>query len=223
MIQKRVFKSVAFWLLLVMLTTSLSAQNRRGFDLEGNLLAFPYLKSNFSLGFSGRYNVWLTPHLGYTVGVRFITTRLDAYFSSADHSVGYTIDDRLISLRGEVGIKLLTPTYKRVGLFSDLTFLFAPIPFNFVSVDRKNFGTGESKYLNKMVYTQFSPGYSLKIGPFYRCQHDADIALGVEITNFNPCSAYYRTTFDKIRLKERLRLKPDEPSIGLFIRCSGIW
>lgn len=220
----REFKLATIWLLSLLLTTSLSAQKSRTFDLESTLLS-PAVQTSTSFGFSGRYNVWFAENLAYTVGARVFATPFDAHFSTEDRTMSYDIANLLISLRGEVGLKWQTPATSRVGFFADLSFLFAPIPFNRVSMERKrsSFTMGEKSNINKIVYTHFSPGYSLKMGPLYHVTGSTQIALGVEITSFNPYSAYYRATVDDIRLKEHLQLSSNQPGIGFFIRCSGIW
>lgn len=131
-------------------------------------------------------------------------------------------------MSGIIGVKFSTPTYKGFGLMSDANFLFEPIPYNAISIDKRTFDTNsnliEDKSKNKMVFTHFNPNFNIQVNLFYEVKKDSKkmrFALGGGITNYNAYNTYYRAKVDDIRLKEHLKLRPDNISAMVFVRMSG--
>ncbi|MEG0109037.1 MAG: hypothetical protein RR705_09340 [Lachnospiraceae bacterium] len=221
---KRKYAKLTGIVLLLLIVHSSFAQKARGFDLDASIL-YSDLEEPISFGVAGKYNVWLNPYFAVSLGGRLTYSRLQLGFDSpSDERVSYYIDDNnLLNLNGDLGVKSVTPTYKGIGLFADLSFLFDPIPVNVVSIDKRvSYPMEEVKSKNKMVYTHFNPSYSLKLGVFYQLKTGGQIAIGGEITSFNPYNVYYQTTIDAIKLNQYLKLAPDKQTYSVFIRISGL-
>ena len=108
---------------------------------------------------------------------------------------------------------------------SDVNFLFEPIPYNAISIDKRTFDMNsnltEDKSKNKMVFTHFNPNFNIQVNLFYEVKKDLKkmrFALGGGITNYN---TYYWAKVDDIRLEEHLKLHPDNISAMVFVRMSG--
>lgn len=221
--KKRCVAFISF--LLFVMATTVSAQKMRGFDIDGSIM-YSDLDEPVSFGLGGKYNIWMNPYFAFSLGGRLIYSKIDSYFDSPkENQAAYYIDDKhLLNLNAEVGIKLATPTFKGVGVFSDLSFLFDPIPYNAISIEKRIVmpTSEETKSRNKMVYTHFNPNVSLKMGLFYKLNTGGQIALGGEISSFNPYNVYKQATVDNIRLKDHLQLTLNKPTYAVFIRFSGI-
>lgn len=212
-------------LLLITNTTTAFAQKQRSVDIDGSILhsnAGEYI----TFAVASKYNIWVNPYFAFSFGGRMTYSRFyDSFDSPKDNRVSYHIeDDPLLNLNGEIGLKLATPTIKGIGLFSDLSFLFDPIPFNAISVEKRisTPSTLETKIRNKMVYTHFNPNVSLKMGLLYKLRTGGQIAIGGEVGSFNPYNVYYRATVDNIKLRDHLTLISDKPTYSIFIRFSGV-
>lgn len=148
--------------------------------------------------------------------------------SPIDKNVSYYIDDKnIVNLSGIVGIKLSSPSYKGFGIASDINFLFEPIPYNTISIDKKEFNSNSvlinNNSKNSFVFTKFNPSFSLEASIFYEIKGEASrvrIAVGGCITNYNVYNTYYQSKIDNIKLKEYLNLKPIDLPYGIFVRFS---
>jgi len=205
------------------------SQKSDGLEFEGGILVSD-LEESLSFNVGGKYNYWINSFVGFSVGGSFIYSRLDMRFDSPkENKVSYHLDENsMINASGVVGLKLSTPTYKGFGLMSDFNFLFAPIPFNVVSVDKKYFDLGSNlsrdKNKNKVVFTNFNPAYAIQLSMFYEIKREGKkmrLGLGTGFTNYNVYNTYYRAKVDNIRLKDHLNLRPDKPSTMMFLRISG--
>jgi hypothetical protein len=204
------------------------SQKSDGFELEGAILVSDLEESLF-FNIGGKYHYWINPFVGFSVGGSFIYSRLDMRFDSPrENNVRYYLDDNIVNISGAVGLKLSTPTYKGFGLMSDFNFLFEPIPFNLVSVDKKYFDSrgnlSDDKNKSKIVFTNFNPAYAVQLSIFYEIKKEDKrmrLGLGTGFTNYNVYNAYYRAKVDNIRLKDHLTLRPDKSSTMIFLRISG--
>lgn len=208
----------------------LFSQKSKGFDLDGGMFVSD-LDQGLSFNLSGKYNYWFNPYFGYSVGAMFNHSSIDLMFESpVDKYSSYYIDDKnIINLSGIIGLKFSTPTYKGFGLMSDANFVFEPIPYNTISLDKRTFDTNsnltDDKSKNKVVFTHFNPNFNIQISSFYEVKKDSKrmrFALGGGITNYNAYNTYYRAKVDHIRLKEHLKLRPCNISAMVFIRISGL-
>ncbi|HBK30552.1 MAG TPA: hypothetical protein DEF88_15805 [Porphyromonadaceae bacterium] len=176
----------------------------------------------------GKYNYWLNPFVGLTIGGAATYSGIDKYLESPnDPQIVYYIEDKhILNLNCLTGIKLSSPTYKHFGLAADAGFSFEPIPFNSGSVESRNVVTNEEKVKSKTVFTRFNPAYYLQLSLFYRKKTDThqscQLAIGMGVTNYNPYNTYYRTTIDGIRLKDHFELSTSKPAYTLFLRLSGL-
>ncbi|MDD4516662.1 hypothetical protein [Massilibacteroides sp.] len=207
------------------------SQSKKGFEIEGGLINSD-LNESLSFNLGAKYNYWINSYVGYSIGGFFSHSRIDLMFDSPkEKNVSYNLNDNnIINLSGVLGLKLVTPTFKDFGLMSDFNFLFEPIPFNVASVDKRIYDLGgnrmEEKSKNKMVYTQFNPAFSIQLSLFYDYKQNGKktrFALGGGITNYNAYNTYYHAKIDDIRLKDHLKLKPNNLSAMIFIRVSGLY
>lgn len=215
----------------VLSVSPIYSQSKKGFEIEGGLINSD-LNESLSFNLGAKYNYWINPFVGYSIGGFFNHSRIDLMFdSSKENNVNYAVDDNnIINLSGVFGLKFVTPTFKNLGLMSDFNFLFEPIPFNVASVDKRIFDLGgnrvEEKSKNKMVYTQFNPAFSIQLSLFYDYKQNGKktrFALGGGSTNYNAYNTYYHAKIDDIRLKDHLKLKPNNLSAMIFIRISGLY
>lgn len=178
---------------LLFLPQFLFSQKSEGFDLDAGMFVSD-LTQSLSFNLSGKYNYWFNPYLGYSLGAMFNYSSIDLMFESpVDKYSSYYIDDKKnINLSGIIGVKFSTPTYKGFGLMSDVNFLFEPIPYNAISIDKRTFDTNsnltEDKSKNKMVFTHFNPNFNIQVNLFYEVKKDSKkmrFALGGGITNYN--------------------------------------
>jgi hypothetical protein len=153
-----------------------------------------------------------------------IDERLD---SPTNDKVVYYIDDNIINFYCITGLKIASPIVNNIGLMLDLNFHFEPIPFNSVSVEKKTFESNNSivheDRKNRLIYTYFNPSYNLQLSIFYDLKNEnrkIRFALGCGLGNYNSYNSYYRTKIDDIRLKDYLKLKPNDLTFSTFIRIS---
>ena len=207
----------------------LLSQKSTGFDFEGGMLVSD-LDESLSFNFAVKYNYWVNPYIGGSFGLIFNCSTIDRRFDSpAERMVSYYIDDKdIINLSGIVGLKLSTPTFKGFGIMSDANFLFDPIPYNSVSVDKKYFDANsyleKNKIKSRTVFTHFNPSFSLQLSLFYEIKQDSRkmrFALGAGVTNYNVYNTYYRAKIDNIYLRDYLKLRPNDLSTVIFLRVSG--
>jgi hypothetical protein len=182
---------------------------------------------DLSYGIALKYNKWINPYIGYTVGVKLNRSWMDEHYDSpTDDDVSYHIDETVGALNGMVGLKVSTPTWHHMGIAMDALFVFAPIPYQLVGVDRKTSimrGEIEETRLSKMVYTHFSPSYSFQMSCFYS-MFDAKnksigrLSIGCGLNNYNAHHGYYHATLDGISLRKYLKLIPRKMGIEVFAR-----
>jgi hypothetical protein len=204
-------------------------QKSRGPEIEGSMLS-NHLDPGITFNLAMKYNYWINPVLGFSFGAQFSYSEIDKNFDSPNDSrTVYYIDEDIYELNGIIGLKIAIPVYKNFGIMGDANFLFAPIPFYLVSVERDVFNAAnvypKERIKNKIVFTHFNPAYLLQLGVFYDFKTDdgrkVRIAAGYGISDHNPYNAYYHAKIDNIPLKNHLRLKPDKRGDIIFIRLSG--
>lgn len=214
---------------LLLLPQSLFSQKGKGFDIDAGMIVSD-LSQSLAFNVSGKYNYWFNPYLGYSLGAMFNYSSIDLMIESpADKYNSYYIDDKsIINLSAITGVKFSTPTYRGFGLMSDVNFLFEPIPYNAISIDKRTFDTNgnmiEDKNKNKMVFTHFNPSFNIQLSLFYEVKKGSKkmrYALGGGLTNYNAYNSYFRAKIDGISLKEHLKLRPDNISAMVFLRLSG--
>ncbi|NDV70195.1 porin family protein [Dysgonomonas sp. 25] len=217
---------LALVLLFLACPQFLSAQTKKhGFEGEGGLLYSKGLETEISFYLGGKYNYWLNDYVALSGGGMVIHSYLDTYFSTSKAT--YDVEDHIINLAGSVGVKLSTPTVKGFGVEADAAFLFDPIPFNAVVMEKRYYslhGDYRERDKTKMVFTQFNPSYHLQVGLFYEKKQQTGVlrfTLGAGLTNYNPYQPYYRAKIDGVRLKDELTLRPDRQSLSIFFRVSG--
>lgn len=190
-------------------------------DLDGG--------GELTFGLAAKGNYWLNPYVALTAGVMMNYSKIDlGFYSPANNRVFYDLDEPIFNLNGILGLKLSSPTYKRFGLMSSANFMFAPIPFNLVGANRETYEPDsyhpKEKSKSYLVYTRFSPSYSIEFSLFYEKKKETGrvrLSLGGGITNYNPYNAYYYAKIDGLRLRDHVRLRPDDISFVLFVRLSG--
>lgn len=207
------------------------AQRFSEFELQGNMFCTDIDDgTEFAFGIAGKRSFWLNPYVGMAVGAMMNYSKIDRGFQSpTDSKVYYRLDEPIVNLNGIVGLKLSTPTYKKVGMMADFNFMFAPIPFYPVGIEKEiSAHPGDAfpkeKSKTRIAYTKFSPSYSVEFSLFYENKANGGrgrIAVGGGITNYNPYSPYYHAKIDNLRLRECTRLRPDDIGVVLFIRLSG--
>lgn len=225
---KKIYKILIF-LIFCFSWCKLYPQKCDGFDIEGGMVISDLDESlSFSLG--EKYNYWINSYIGFSAGSLLSYSQMDLRFDSpVENDVSYYLDDNnIINLSGLIGLKLSTPTFRGFGLMSDLNFLFEPIPYNSVSVDKKYFDTNtnliQGKGKNKFVFTQFNPAFSFQLSAFYELKqgnHKMRFAFGGGTTNYNIYNTYRKAKIDGIALKNHLKLRPDKLSTQIFLRVSG--
>jgi hypothetical protein len=116
------------------------SQKTDGFDFDGGIISSS-LDDLISFYGGFKYNYWFCPYVGFAVGVMVSHSKIDMIFPSPqDRSVSYDIeDDNIINLTGITEVKFSSPVYKGFGISSDFNFLFEPVPFNTVSIDKNIF------------------------------------------------------------------------------------
>jgi hypothetical protein len=215
-------------IILTFSTLVVYSQKIKEIEMEGYLLNSD-LDKGISVGLGMKYNYWFSSYIGYTLGGKIDYTSIDLNFASpADEKTTYNLDSQVFNLNAIAGIKIASPTFKNIGIMADLNFMFEPIPYNYVGIDKQifdsqnNYPTEKSK--SKVVYSKFNPSYSFEVSLFYQRNYKkmrGRIALGVGTTNFNPYNTYYQAKIDGIRLKDYAKLKPGHNSFLIFIRLIG--
>jgi hypothetical protein len=218
----------AILLLSLLPTEKALAQKNREISLEGNFMYYD-MGSNFSYGVSAAYSWWMNPYFAWSVGGRILNSQLDVAFDSpTNQQVWYDIDDNTVmSLNASIGAKVASPTLiGKVGVFGSADFLFAPIPYNLISIDRVSNNPRDEwdnrKTISKLVYTKFSPNYSLKVGLYYKPNERTQGAIGFELGNFNPYISYREAKIDGLRVKDHVDLRKRGFTYGVFVRLSGL-
>lgn len=206
------------------------SQKLKGFELDGNVISTDLDGGGeFAFGLAMKGNYWLNPYVGLTMGAMINYSKIDLGFESpANDRVYYELNEPIFNLNGILGLKLSSPTYKKFGVMAGFNFMFSPIPFNLVGIDKRiyesDYRHSEEKSKSRMVYTRFNPSYNVELSVFYENKAKARytrIAFGGGITNYNPYNSYYYAKIDNLRLKEHARLRPNDVGLMFFIRLSG--
>lgn len=195
----------------------------------GGVMMSSNLDTGISLGLSMNYNYWVNPHVGFTIGGIMSHAKMDMGFDSPnDDKVSYYADTQIMNLNGVLGVKFSSPVFKRVGVMADLKFMFEPIPFNYIDIDKKTvdptYEYPKEKSKNGFAFTHFNPSYAAELSLFHESKsmkRRGRISLGGGITNHNPYNTYYRSKVDGIHLKDHLKLRPDNVGLVLFLRLTG--
>jgi len=205
------------------------AQKYRDFEMEGNILS-TNIGEGIAFGLAAKSIHWLNPYVGATIGLETYYSRIDEGFDSPkDGQIHYRLDDKVFNLNGLLGLRLSTPAYKRIGMATDFNFIFDPIPFDVVSIEKTIYEPNSYRYdekdKTKFVFSRFNPSYRIDLSLFYQKETKtggrARISLGGAITNFNPYNGYYRAKIDGIRLKDHVKLRSNDLNYVIFIRLSG--
>lgn len=186
------------------------------------------LDNGFTFGLGAKSNYWFNPYLGVSMGAVLNSSKIDLRFRSpTEQHVSYNLDAPILHLNGILGIKLASPVYKKFGLAADANFMFAPIPFDVVGIDKEIYDpqtlSADEKNRSRVVYTHFNPSYSVLFSVFYRHKASSGkgrMSLGAGFSNYNPYNSYYRAKVDGLRLKEYAVLRPDWLNFVLALRLA---
>jgi hypothetical protein len=229
--------------LFLLFTSQLKASEKEieaDIEAEAGILSSELLNEGFPYYLSGSFICWFHPYAGISAGINFVKAKIDESFASPlETNVKYVIESDIQKVNATLGIKLLTPTFKNLGLMADLKFSFAPVPLGLVSVDKyftppTNVDMTKPGYYlvtshfmehkTKIVYTHFNPAFILKGGIFFNYKnHKGDkmrIALGLGMSQYNPYNTYYRASIDGMPLKKYLKLKSDQNIYSIFIQVA---
>ena len=209
-------------------STHSQAQTDREFELEGNMLSTD-IGEGVTFELAGKFIHWLNPYVGATIGLATNYSRIDETFNSPkDGQIYYDLDDKVFNLNGSLGLRLSTPVYKKMGMATDFNFIFDPIPFDVVSIEKTIYEPNSYRYdekdITKFVFSRFNPSYRIDLSLFFEKETNvgrARIYLGGAITNFNPYNGYYRAKVDGMRLKDHIKLRSNDLNYVIFIRLSG--
>jgi hypothetical protein len=241
--KKKSAKKLLLIVLSLLFTSQLKALEKEietDIEAEAGILSGELLNEGFPYYLSGSLVCWFHPYVGISAGISFLKAKIDESFASPlETNVKYVIESDIYKVNAMLGIKLLTPAFKNLGLMADLKFSFAPIPLDLVSADKyftppTNVDRTKPGYYvvtsylmehkNKIVYTHFNPAFILKGGIFFNYKnHKGDkmrIVLGIGASRYNPYNGYYRASFDGMPLKKYLKLKSDQNIYSIFIQVA---
>ena len=228
---KRLTPNLLFYITLLFFCsfpTHTQAQTDREFELEGNTMS-THVGEGITFGLAGKFIHWLNPYVGATIGVATNYSRIDeGFYSPKDSQIYYDLEDKVFNLNGSLGLRLSTPVYKRIGMSTDFNFVFDPIPFDVVSIERRTYEPNsyghDEKDKTQFVFSRFNPSYRIDLSFFYEKETKvgrARLSLGGAITNLNPYNGYYRAKVDGLRLKDHVKLRSNDLNYVIFIRLSG--
>ena len=200
------------------------AQSAEGFDYEGGMLYNKELENPLSYQLTAKYNYYFNKYLGLSFGG--INERLK---SPIEVDYIYIMDNNIFKLSAIIGLKYRIQLLKNVGIVSDMNFGFEPIPIDWLSYKKTKIkGTiKDDSFKTKFVFTQFNPSAFLHIGLYYDIKDKNNnnilrLSIGCGIGYYNPYITYYKSSIDKIKLKQHLTLKPQKTTYSFYFRFSSI-
>lgn len=224
-------KKILFCVLFIISASSyLMAQYTEGFEYEGGMLYNKELENPLSYQLTAKYNYYFNKYLGISFGGMMLYSNINERLKSPiEVDYIYIMDNNIIKLNAVLGLKYSRQLFKNVGVVSDMSFGFEPIPIDWLSYKKTKIkGTiKDDSSKTKFVFTQFNPSAFLNIGLYYDIKDKNNnnilrLNIGCGIGYYNPYITYYRSSIDKIKLKQHLTLKPQKTTYSFYFRFSSI-
>lgn len=200
------------------------AQIRKALSIDGSLFAN---SENIAYQFSVNYNRLLTPWLGVSAGFMYVESPLDVpgWSNAEETSYYYLSDENVNHLNMVLATSFMCPLVHNVGIYVNGSFLFEPIPFDYISVEKEIISDQyqESETLGKFQSTRFSPGVFTEAGLFYdfnRAGPGFRLFVGFGYGWYDMHVAYRKTVIDGQRLS---RFMPENNNYNrITIRLMGL-
>ena len=220
-------KTILLFVFLLTTAPNIMAQQATEFEMEVGARSSDLVQPT-SFYTSVKFSRWLNSYFAYTFGGGFSRTSLSRNLYIPNRVAVYRVDSSPTNLFATTGLKLATPTFRNIGLMSDIDFMFSPIPFSLASITASTYDRpfphppATSRVYSRIVYTRFNPSYNIQLSAFYTFDREWRLAVGVGFGNYNPLNTYYRAVINDIRLKNYLRLRSERMNLSIFVRFSTI-
>ena len=189
---------------LLVNTVCALAQNLKDLSMDAGL----YFNSNNDVAFhySINYNRLFNPYFGVSAGAMLLLAPLDAAGWSNEETIHYSLDEKNVShLNIVLSVFYMRPLISNTGIYGNGSFLFEPIPYQYVSIEKR---TGSDlnqipENLGKFQYSGFSPGTFAEAGLFQNFKNGGKgfrLFVGFGYGWYDMYAAYRRTTIDGQKL-----------------------
>lgn len=201
------------------------AQNLKDFSMDAGL----YFNSNNDVAFhySVSYNRLFNPYSGVSAGAMLLLAPLDAAgWSNGGQTNYYSLDGKNVPhLNFVLSVFYMRPLITNTGIYGNASFLFEPIPYQYVSIEKRTSSDWNQIPENhgKFQYSGFSPGTFAEAGLFHdfkKGDKGVRLFVGFGYGWYDMYAAYRRTTIDGQRLS--LHIPGDNYYKRITIRLMGI-
>ncbi len=196
-IKSPIFSIILTMVLFFFSPMPLKSQVKKGFGGDAGMS----FNSNqeILLHCSFTYNWIIHNRLILSTGGMFMHSKLNESWDS------YSLTDNMIRLNSVSSVAYTTPTLMQTGLYGKGSFLFSPIPVNYISIDKYSSNISTSK--GKIIYSGFIPGAFLETGiyhNFIKGNHTMKLFLGIGYGWYDPYADYRSTTIDGQKLSAHI-------------------
>ena len=185
------------------------AQKQRGWGGDVSL----YFNSNQNIGFhyAVSYHWMLNKYVGTSVGAMFFHTKLDSPgWWGENQKVFYSLENENVKHFNVTSSFFVTyPIFKNTGLYNHTSLFFEPIPIEYISLNKTihNSQRKESKEVNRVQYSRFSPGAFTEVGVYHdfkKRENGLKLFCGLGYGWYNVYSAFQNCTIDNQQLSRHI-------------------
>jgi hypothetical protein len=168
---------------------NLRSQNKKG--LGGDIGMSFNSNQQPLFHYSITYNWLIRKNLIVSTGGMLLYSKLDENWGS------YALKENVIRLNSISSLTYTLPLYKQTGLYENTSFIFEPIPVDYISIDKYSDNGHNSK--GKYIYSGFIPGVFLEAGVYHNfIKNNKMLKLfcGIGYGWYDPFIDYRNTTLD---------------------------
>jgi hypothetical protein len=189
------------------------AQVKKGLGIDGGM----YFNSNEELLFSTSvtYNWLINKNLILSTGGMLVHSKLDKSWGV------YSLDENVLRLNSVSSATYICPIYKQTGIYGSGSFIFEPIPFDYISIDKQTESKNVSK--GKYIFSRFTPGAFLETGIFHSFNKNnkaLKLFCGIGYGWYDPFADYRSCTLDGQNLSSHI--PQDKNYYRISVRLLGL-
>lgn len=194
----------------------LNAQIQKTLGMDGG---FYFNSSNIAYHFSLTYSLQFNQYFGISAGTMFLSVPLDiaGWSDSSRNSSYYFDEDNIKRFNLFFSTFYSRPLFQSTGVYTNWSVSFEPIPYEYISLEKRMNNDILSENVGKYQFTGFSPGTFLEMGLVQYLNRDNNglrLSLGFGYGWYDMYTGYNRAIIDGQRISTYI------PNNNLYKRIS---